>query len=283
MKITIIGIGLIGGSLALECKKLNHHVIGVDANPEHEKIALELNLVDEILDLDTAISKSDMIILAIPVHHIETLLPTVLDTINHEVIVIDAGSTKGAICNAVRNHPRRGRFVAAHPLAGTEFSGPHAAHLDLFRGKNNLLCERTFSDPDALETTLELFDAMGFNHLFMEADEHDRHLAYVSHLSHVTSFILGLTVLDIEKDEKQIHNLAGTGFQSTARLAKSSPQTWSAIFDKNSKHLVDSIDSYIGYLTEFRNAVNDHDKEKAINMMTRANDIERVLKSIEKK
>lgn len=280
MTTAIIGLGLIGGSIALECKALNHNVIGVDKNADHQTQALELGLVDSIETLEVAAQKADMIVLAIPVNYIETLLPDLLDKIHPKAVVVDVGSTKKAICEAIKGHPQRGRFVAGHPLAGTEFSGPKAAHLGLFRGKKNLICEEELSDEDALDLALELFNACGLQSMFMNPDDHDKHLAYVSHLSHVSSFMLGLTVLDIEKDQKQIHNLASTGFQSTVRLAKSSPQTWSPIFDKNSKYLVESLDSYIDYLTKFKNAIENGDEATAIEMMSEANDIKRVLNGI---
>lgn len=280
MTTAIIGLGLIGGSLALECKALNHRVIGVDTNPEHQAKALELGLVDAIENLDTATLEADLIVLAIPVNYIETLVPELLDKIGAKATIVDVGSTKKAICEAVKGHPRRGRFVAGHPLAGTEFSGPTAAHIGLFRGKKNLICEEDLSDEDALDTALALFDGCGLQSMFMNPDDHDKHLAYVSHLSHVSSFMLGLTVLDIEKDQKQIHNLASTGFQSTVRLAKSSPQTWAPIFDKNSEYLVESLDSYIEYLTKFKTAIEKGDKETAMAMMSEANDIKRVLNGI---
>ena len=280
MTTAVIGLGLIGGSIALECKALNHKVIGVDKNPDHQNQALELDLVDTIESLESAAQKADIIVLAIPVNHIETLVLDLLDNIHPKAVVTDVGSTKKAICDVVRAHPRRGRFVAAHPLAGTEFSGPKAAHLGLFRGKKNLICEEDLSDEDALDAALGLFDACGLQSMFMNPDDHDKHLAYVSHLSHVSSFMLGLTVLDIEKDQKQIHNLASTGFQSTVRLAKSSPQTWSLIIDKNSENLVESLDSYIDYLTKFKTAIETGDKETAIKMMSEANEIKRVLNGI---
>jgi len=276
----VVGLGLIGGSIALECKALGHKVMGVDKNPAHQAQALELKLADSIEDIDTVAREADIIIIAIPVNHIEKLLPTLLDKIHPKAVVIDVGSTKKAICEAVSKHPRRGRFVAGHPLAGTEFSGPTAAHTGLFKGKKNLICEEDLSDEDALDTALALFDACGLQSMFMNSDDHDKHLAYVSHLSHVSSFMLGLTVLDIEKDQKQIHNLAGTGFQSTVRLAKSSPQTWSPIFDKNSEYLIESLDSYIKYLQKFKTAVETGDTTTAMEMMAQANDIKRVLNGI---
>lgn len=220
MNITIVGLGLIGGSVALDLKsQMNVHVIGVDTNLSHQEAAMDLGLVHEVMDLDAAVLKSDIIILAVPVDIIELILPNLLDNISKKSVLIDLGSTKDAICKMIWHHKNRGRFVAAHPLAGTEFSGPKAALRGLFQNKKNIICESEKSDPDALALALRLFDSLGMKTSFMSAQDHDKHLAYVSHLSHVSSFMLGLTVLDIEKDEKQIFDLAGTGFASTVRLA----------------------------------------------------------------
>jgi len=204
-------------------------------------------------------------------------LPQILDTVGPKTVVIDVGSTKSDICEVVKNHPNRGQFVAAHPLAGTEFSGPEAALKGLFADAKNIICEKEKSNATALETALQVFESMGMKTLFMSPEEHDRHLAYVSHLSHVTSFSLGLTVLDIEKDEKQIFNLASTGFRSTSRLAKSNPQTWKAIFGRNRKYLGEALEGYIKTLTEFKNAIQENDIDKMELMMKEANDIKRIL------
>jgi prephenate dehydrogenase len=278
MNITIIGLGLIGGSIARDLKsQISVQVSGVDSNPEHRKMALELGLVHDIKELETGVKDADVIIIAIPVDKIETLLPTVLDMINHKQTVIDVGSTKEVICTSIKNHLARSRFVAAHPLAGTEYSGPQAAISRLFIDKKNIICEKGLSDEDALETALKVFNSLGMKTYFMSPAEHDKHLAYVSHLSHVSSFMLGLTVLDIEKDESQIFNLASTGFASTVRLAKSNPATWAAIFKKNNNHLSTALDSYIGYLQKFKAAIDNEDSETTIQLMAEANDIKRIL------
>jgi len=278
MTITIIGLGLIGGSIALDLKsQLCLNVIGVDANNDHRKKALELNLVDEIMGFDQGIKIADIIIIATPVDIIEDLLPKVLNIANPKSVVTDVGSTKKRICDRIINHPNRGRFVAAHPLAGTEFSGPEAALKGLFVGKKNIICDKTLSDNEALNSVEALFASIGMITYFMNSEDHDRHLAYVSHLSHITSFALGLTVLNIEKDEKQILNLAGTGFESTARLAKSNPETWAAIFNKNQEYLIEALDGYIKYLNKFKNAVESDNLDEMKILMKHANGIKKIL------
>jgi len=278
MTITIIGLGLIGGSIALDLRsQLCITVLGVDSNKQHQQDALSLGLVDAIVPLDEGIAKADVAIIATPVDSIERLLPVVLDGIADHAVVTDVGSTKGAICDKIATHPRRHRYVAAHPLAGTEFSGPTAAVKGLFRDKKNIICDRQRSNDDAVATVEQVFSSIGLTTYFMSSAEHDRHLAYVSHLSHVTSFTLGLTVLDIEQDERQIFNLASTGFESTARLAKSNPDTWAAIFSKNDGFVLEALDGYIAKLTSFRKAIRDKDIAGMTDMMAAANDIKRVL------
>lgn len=280
MKITIVGLGLIGGSIAKDLhSQINVEVLGVDVNPDHCKEALELNLISNIVTLDEAIIVSDVIIFAVPVDVLERLLPTVLDSLSDNQVIIDVGSTKLLISEAVVNHPKRGQFVAAHPLAGTEFSGPQAAMRGLFNGKKNIVCDRNLSDEVALTKAVKIFESLGLVQMYMDSSEHDKHMAYVSHLSHVTSFMLGLTVLDIEKDEKQIFNLAGTGFASTVRLAKSNPNTWSPIFMKNRKNISTAIEQYISWMQKFKEALDEDDSEKLKEYMVAANDIKRVLNS----
>ena len=278
MKITVIGLGLIGGSIAKDLKsQLNVEVWGVDASEDHMNQALDLGLVHAVAGLDDGIKDAEMVIISIPVNKIEGLLPMVLDKIDPKTTVIDVGSTKDEICRTVSRHPNRKRFVAAHPLAGTEFSGPTAAIKGLFQNKKNIICEKDKSAPDALDAALKLFESLGMTTSFMSPKEHDKHLAYVSHLSHVSSFMLGLTVLDIEKDEKQIFDLAGTGFASTVRLAKSNPQTWSAIFNKNRKYLIEALDSYILHLQNFRNHIDTKNIKATEQLMAESNKIKRIL------
>lgn len=278
MKIAIVGLGLIGGSLAKDLRsQINVHVIGVDSNESHRLLAISLGLVDEVMELSAAVEKADMIILATPVNIIERLLPKILDEISNDTIVTDVGSTKVDICRSVKNHKNRSRYVASHPLAGTEFSGPEAAIKGLFVGAKNIIVDEELSDKEAVKVTQKVYESVGMKTFFLKAEEHDRHLAYVSHLSHVTSFALGLTVLNIEKDEKQIFNLASTGFSSTARLAKSSPDTWSAIFRKNDRYLIEAIDGYIKHLNEFKTAIEKQDKTSLNSLMKEANQIKKIL------
>jgi prephenate dehydrogenase len=279
MKITVIGLGLIGGSVAKDLKaQLNVTVCGVDSLATHSQQALELGLVHRMSSLEVGLQSADIVIISIPVDKIEGLLPYILDNIGQHTTVIDMGSTKAAICKSISEHTNRSRFVAAHPLAGTEFSGPGAAVKGLFQNKKNIICESEKSAPDALDTALRLFESLGMVTTFMSPEEHDKHLAYVSHLSHVSSFMLGLTVLDIEKDEKQIFDLAGTGFASTVRLAKSSPKTWAAIFGKNKKYLIEALDSYILHLENFRKHIEENNTVATEELITASNDIKRILK-----
>lgn len=281
MTVTIVGLGLIGGSLGLSLRELKFAdtFIGVDKNIQHQNQAVELGIVDECLEFDDAIRKADVIFLAIPVNHISRMLSAVLDNIAPHQLVVDFGSTKAGICNAVTNHPRRGQFVAAHPMAGTENTGPTAAFDGLFKGKMNIICEREKSDQKMLERSIELFRSLEMNTIFMDSTAHDKHIAYVSHLSHVSSFTLALTVLDVEYDERSIFNMAGSGFESTVRLAKSSPDMWGPIFKENKDNISNALDSYITYLEAFKAAIDRGDEATLQEMMRMANDVKRVLKS----
>ncbi len=279
MKIGIVGLGLIGGSIGLGLvRQLNVKVIGVDQNPQHCDEAIRLGLVHEIMQLDEVVRDADLIVLAIPVDGIEQLLPSILDNISDRTVVTDVGSTKANICTAVKNHPNRERYVASHPLAGTEFSGPSAALEGLYNGKKNIICEMERSSKEAIDLVKRVFSSLGMVNDYMTADAHDRHLAYVSHLSHISSFTLSLTVLDIEKDEDQIFNLASTGFASTVRLAKSSPQTWAPIFSKNKDHLSKALGQYIDRLQEFKSALDKDNRNASVALMEEANSIKRILK-----
>jgi prephenate dehydrogenase len=291
MNVTVVGLGLIGGSIALDLKKsgMASQIVGVDLNQTHANRALELGLVEEISPLSSgeglgvkpAIALADLIILAIPVGAMTALLPIILDSVSETAVVMDCGSTKFKVCQAVRNHPRRKQFVAAHPLAGTENSGPDAAFAGLFSGKTNIICERDQSSNRSLEIAGKVFEALGMKTIFMEADEHDKHVAYVSHLSHVSSFLLGQTVLDIEKDEKNIFNLASTGFASTVRLAKSSPDMWAPIFEQNGEYLGQALMEYIMHLQKFHYHLMKKDTKELHKILTKANEIRRVLEGIE--
>lgn len=283
MKVTIIGLGLIGGSMAIALRKsgLTSELTGVDLNTQNAHRALELGLVDKIDSDGKALPSADLIIIAIPVSALCALLPSVLDVIGKNTVVIDAGSTKTQITKAVSGHERRKQFVAAHPLAGTENSGPDAAVDGLFREKTIIICEQDKSSLHALAMAEKIFNALQMKIIFMEADEHDKHVAYVSHLSHVSSFLLGQTVLDIEKDEKNIFELASTGFASTVRLAKSSPDMWAPIFEQNVEYLSQALLEYIMHLQKFHYHLMKRDTKELHRIMSRANEIRRVLDGIE--
>lgn len=279
MKTAVIGLGLIGGSIALGLRRagLSSQIVGVDVNLANGAKAVELGLVDKIVTEDVALSTSDLIILSIPVNALNALLPSVLDAVKKDAVVIDAGSTKAAICKSVTHHSKRSQFVAAHPIAGTENSGPEAAFDGLFKGKTNIICEAGKTSVVALATAMKVFDSLEMKTVFMEAEEHDRHVAYVSHLSHVSSFLLGQTVLDIEKDEKNIFDLAGSGFASTVRLAKSSPDMWTPIFEQNVEYLSQALLEYIMHLQRFHYHLMKRDTKELHRIMSKANEIRRVL------
>lgn len=285
MKTTIIGLGLIGGSIAIDLRNAGvaSALTGIDQNAGHAEKALELGLVDKILPLEQALKDAELVIVAIPVNAMSRLLPSILEAVSEKTVVIDAGSTKHQICKEVAGHARRQQFVAAHPIAGTENSGPEAALSGLFRSKTNIICEREKSSAHALSVATQVFEALGMNTIFMEADEHDKHVAYVSHLSHVSSFLLGQTVLDIEKDEKNIFALAGSGFASTVRLAKSSPEMWAPIFEQNLEYLSQALNEYIVHLQRFHQHLLNKDTKELHRIMSNANEIRRVLEGIELK
>jgi prephenate dehydrogenase len=278
-RITIVGVGLIGGSLALQLheKKISSRLIGVEKNESHAQKALELELVDEILPLGDAIQNSDVVILATPVDTMVTLLPEVLNEINDQ-IVIDLGSTKSQLIEAVKNHPKRGRYVAAHPMWGTEYSGPQAAVRGAFEKVAVAICNAGESDEDALEWTTNMFGKIGMRLLEMDADAHDLHAAYVSHISHITSFALANTVLEKEKEEKAIFDLASAGFESTVRLAKSNPAMWVPIFKQNRENVLDVLNEHISQLRKFKSCLEKENYDYLLDLIQSANKIKGIIK-----
>lgn len=285
MKVTIIGLGLIGGSMAIDLRKkgVATHLTGVDRNEDHASEALRLGIVDEVRKLDEAINNTDLIVLSIPVTAMVGTIAGLLDKIEPHVVILDTGSTKAAICESIIMHRNRSQFVAAHPIAGTENSGPSAAFSGLFNNKTMIVCEQELSSIAAMTVAKKLFMALGVKTIFMNPVEHDKHVAYVSHLSHVSSFLLGQTVMDIEKDEKNIFDLAGSGFASTVRLAKSSPEMWAPIFEQNATYLSQAILEYIMHLQRFHYHLMKRDMKEIHRIMTEANEIRRVLNGIELK
>ena len=281
-KVAVIGLGLIGGSLALEMKKrFDWTVYGVDSNIENAKKALELGIIDEISDF-SIVENADVVVIAIPVNHAPDMALRVLDTIKNDALVFDVGSTKENICKKVVKHSKRVNFVAVHPIAGTEFSGPEAAIFDLFDGKVNIICDRELSSEKSIEKIVAIFDDLNMRTIFMNSKEHDKHIAYVSHLSHISSFMLGKTVLEIEKNEKNIFDMAGSGFESTVRLAKSSPKMWSPIFVGNKENILTSLDGFINNLKVFKELIENEDTEALQNSMSETNYIKEILNGIKK-
>jgi prephenate dehydrogenase len=281
MTITIIGLGLIGGSLALSLRQhgLAQRLIGVEANPAYARRALELGLIDEIaLDLAAAVAPAGLVIVAVPMDAMLTVLPQVLDLVTDQQIVIDVGSTKGNLLAAVAEHPRRNRFVAVHPMAGTEYSGPDAALRGLFEGKTLVVCDAEASDPAAVATVETLFRALPMRVLHLGAADHDLHTAYVSHISHLTSFALALTVLEKEqRGEQRIFDLAGGGFASTVRLAKSAPATWVPIFRQNRENVLDVLDEHLHQLQKLRALLAGEDYAGLTTQLEQANEIKRII------
>lgn len=278
MIITIIGTGLIGGSFALALRDKNFatRIIGVDNSAANCRKALELGIIDEAMPLDRAIAESQLIILAIPVNAIPLEAIKVLNRVDRQ-IVIDMGSTKMELCEAISCHPSRGRFVATHPMWGTEHSGPEAAVHNAFSGRAVVICERERSDADALSTIEHLYTRIGMTIKYMEAEEHDMHAAYVSHISHITSFALALTVLEKEREDSQIFDLAGGGFESTVRLAKSSAAMWIPIFLKNKYNVLDVLRENIHQLQIIRKLIEQDDSAGLQKMIERANSIKRII------
>lgn len=278
----IIGVGLIGGSLALDIKHLNGKakIFGIDNNEIHISEALELNIIDERATYSD-LKHADLVVLSIPVDAAIVELPKVLDVIGDATLVIDVGSTKANICKTIEAHPKRRNFLAAHPIAGTEFSGPKAAMHKLFQNKTNIICEVEVTAFKLQEKALQLFADLGMRIRYMNPTAHDKHIAYVSHLSHISSFMLGKTVIEKEKNERDIFDMAGSGFESTVRLAKSSPAMWTPIFKLNKDNVIETLDEYINNLTLFKNHMKANDFDEIFNEMKNTNHIKDILKGIE--
>ena len=277
--ITIVGVGLISGSfsLALKEKGLVKNVIGISRTEASIKKALELGLIDESLPLKEAVAKSDLIYVAIPVDATVTVMREIMDIITDKQIVADAGSTKNVLCKSLADHPMRRRFVATHPMWGTEYSGPEAAVRDAFVGRSCVICEKEKSDKDAVETMENIYKQLGMHLVYMDADAHDVHAAYVSHISHITSFALANTVLEKEKEEDAIFELAGGGFASTVRLAKSSPAMWAPVFMQNRENVLDVLNEHISQLRKFKSCLEKENYEYLWELMENANKIKRII------
>ncbi len=279
----IIGLGLIGGSMAIDLKRRGFadEVLGVELDQVNAEGALRLGLVDRTVSWREAVDRSDILVLAVPVGTASGMLPEILDIYAAEGdrgrIVIDVCSTKRALAEKVAGHPLRSRYVATHPMAGTEYSGPWAAMPNLFDGKACIIADPSLSDPSAVAAVEALYDALHMRVTMMDSASHDVHTAYVSHISHITSFALALTVLDKERDEKHIFDLASGGFSSTVRLAKSSPDMWVPILSQNRDNILQVMDTYIGKMQAFRDAIAEGDEARIRAMIEEANHIRKIL------
>ncbi|WP_299488283.1 prephenate dehydrogenase [uncultured Allomuricauda sp.] len=281
MNIAVIGIGLIGGSFAKDIKLLrpDSHIIGIDVSEENLNEALALGLIDEKGSYEV-LSHVELVFVTIPVDALLVDLPKILDAVGDDTVVIDAGSTKKLICEAIANHPKRRNFLASHPIAGTEFSGPTAAISGLYEGKTNIICEVEKTAFKLQERALEIFQQLKMRIRYMNPEAHDKHIAYVSHLSHISSFMLGKTVIEKEKNERDIFDMAGSGFESTVRLAKSSPDMWTPIFEQNKENVIETLEEYIQNLETFKQLLVENDFENVYNEMSNTNRIKQILKGI---
>ena len=279
MNVFVIGIGLIGGSLAKDIKSAveNVTVFGIESNEANLAEALSLGIIDKTATYQD-LPLADMVIVSIPVDVMVTELPVILDAVHEDCVVFDVGSTKSLICKVLENHPKRRNFLACHPIAGTEFSGPSAAIYNLFKDKTNIICEVELTAFKLQEKALKVFQAVGMRIRYMNPVAHDKHIAYVSHLSHISSFMLGKTVIEKEKNERDIFDMAGSGFESTVRLAKSSPAMWTPIFKQNKENVVETLEEYIHNLTAFKEMLQKDDYEGIYNEMNNTNKIKGILK-----
>ncbi|OQP43163.1 prephenate dehydrogenase [Niastella yeongjuensis] len=278
--VTIVGVGLISGSfsLALKERALAKKVIGVSRTEASAQKAIELGLIDEVLPLEEAVKQADLIYVAIPVDATIPVMQQIMDLITDKQIVADAGSTKHALCAAVADHPMRHRFVATHPMWGTEYSGPEAAVRNAFAGRSCVICEKEKSDAAAVAIIETIYRQLGMHLVYMDADSHDMHTAYISHISHITSFALANTVLEKEKEEDTIFDLAGGGFESTVRLAKSNPAMWVPIFKQNREHVLDVLNEHISQLRKFKACLEKENYAYLLELIEQANKIKRILK-----
>ena len=280
MKTTIIGIGLIGGSFAMSLRDngLSDHITAVDTNPKNLETAIRLGIADQSADLETAVKDADLIVLSAPVDAIPTLAVKVLNRINDKQVVMDMGSVKSELADMVSQHPKRGRLVATHPMWGTEYSGPESAVKGAFRGRNVVICDKELSDNDALQLVEKIYTAIGMPILYMTSEDQDLHSAYISHISHITAYALALTVLEKEREDNHIFDLASSGFESTVRLAKSSPSMWVPIFMGNKYNVLDVLREHIHQLQILRKMLEQDDVKGLTKAIENANAIKKIIK-----
>ena len=282
MNVFIVGVGLIGGSLALDIRKEfdNALIYGIDRNEDHLEEALSLQIIDKKATNEDLVI-ADIVIVSIPVDVSLHVIPEILNHIPDNCLVLDVGSTKELVCDAIADHPKRRNFLATHPIAGTEFSGPQAALTDLYRGKTNIICEVEKTAFKLQEKALEIFSKLGMRIRYMDPKSHDKHIAYVSHLSHISSFMLGKTVIEKEKNERDIFDMAGSGFASTVRLAKSSPAMWTPIFEQNKNNVIETLDEYIQNLQNFKTLLEQDNFSEIYSEMENTNHIKQILNGIQ--
>ncbi len=281
MNVFIIGLGLIGGSLSLDIQQKfkDATIYGIDTNEEHIEKALELRIIHEQAVI-SEVKNADIVIISIPVDVSLDIIHQTLNIVSDNCLVIDVGSTKEQICKALENHPKRRNFLATHPIAGTEFSGPNAALKKLFIGKTNIICEVEKTAFKLQEIALDIFSKLGMRIRYMDAKSHDKHIAYVSHLSHISSFMLGKTVIEKEKNERDIFDMAGSGFASTVRLAKSSPAMWTPIFEQNKENVIETLNEYIQNLQQFKTLIEQNNFSEIYSEMENTNHIKQILNGI---
>lgn len=281
MNVFVIGVGLIGGSMVLDIQREypKATIYGIDTNENNLEKALELGVIHKKATF-TDLEKATIVIISIPVDAQIKLLPKVLDLVTDNCLVLDVGSTKQKICKAIKDHPKRRNFLATHPIAGTEYSGPTAAHKGLFYQKTNIICEVEKTAFKLQEKALEIFSKLGMRIRYMDSKSHDKHIAYVSHLSHISSFMLGKTVIEKEKNERDIFDMAGSGFASTVRLAKSSPAMWTPIFKQNKENVIETLEEYINNLKQFKELMLQDDFTEIYNKMESTNHIKQILNGI---
>ena len=284
MKFFLIGTGLIGGSMSKDIRNLLDKVKihGVDKNQINIKHAKDIGLIDNIDSLEN-LNSADRVILSVPVSESLKILPFVLDNLNKDALVWDVGSTKFSLCKSVENHSKRDQFLATHPIAGNEFSGPMASKENLFNGRIQILCETNKTRPDLLKWAESIFNLMGMKIRYMNPEEHDKKMAIVSHLSHISSFMLGKTVMESEKNDQNILDFAGSGFESTVRLAKSSPEMWSSIFKDNRKNILEILNAYIENLNQFRLKIENENYNDLKSQMIKTNKLKKILDTIKPK
>ena len=282
MKLGLVGVGLIGGSIAFDLRKYGQvkHIYGYDENPKHLQNAFDFGMIDSISTLEQLAKECDYIIVSIPVGASIGVIRTLLSSCPTSTTIFDVGSTKEVIAHHFESHPRRHQLVLTHPMAGTEFSGPAAAHSGMFDGKAVVICDQERSGVDHLEKIISIYGLLGMRVIFMSSHSHDLHVAFVSHLSHISSFVLAETVLEKEKDERKIFDLASGGLESTVRLAKSSPSMWTSIFEQNRENILMALSDYIMQLQKFQNQLQNKKYEEIFKMMNEANEIKRVLSQI---